>query len=416
VVLLVGTGLRWVERELEEDALTATSPWRVLVQVTLPRSQVALAAAALWVALQTATEITVTDMMQVRTFAEEVYSQFVRPEPDSPDATPQQVLARAIVVALPIVLLTWALVTWAVARWERQLPPPGTVTNRPLVFRLGWARWPCLLVVLLVVAVLLLVPLGSLVWKAGLAGSPQTWSARTVQDGMVKVLQAQRGMLLESGGAAALAGVGASALGLVTCWLAVERRWFRLVLLGLVAAAWAIPGPVAGIGLKEAINGLLAVEEAAGQFLGWEKLNPLRASLYDGPSLLPVLWAYLIRFFPFAVALLWPVVRSLPVELREAARVDGARPAQELALVVWPLIQASYWRAALAVAVLTLGELSASKLVATPGSQIFSHEVFTRMHFGVTSDLAALCLVLLAVVAAGSVLVAMLGQAGEVWR
>src|SRR5262249_29420883 len=80
VVLLVGQGLCWVERELEEDALTAAGPWKVLRYVTLPRSLAALGAAALWVALQTGTEITVTDAMQVRTFAEEIYSQFVRPE------------------------------------------------------------------------------------------------------------------------------------------------------------------------------------------------------------------------------------------------------------------------------------------------------------------------------------------------
>src|SRR5439155_10337084 len=64
VVLLAGQGLRWVERELEEDALTVAGPWRVFTRVTLPRSRAALCAAALWVALQTATEITVTDMMQ----------------------------------------------------------------------------------------------------------------------------------------------------------------------------------------------------------------------------------------------------------------------------------------------------------------------------------------------------------------
>jgi ABC-type spermidine/putrescine transport system permease subunit II len=54
-----------------------------------------------------------------------------------------------------------------------------------------------------------------------------------------------------------------------------------------------------------------------------------------------------------------------------------------------------------AVAVLSLGELGAGKLVETPGSQTFAHEVFTQMHYGVTNDLAALCLVLLTVVIVG---------------
>src|SRR5438132_11989231 len=104
VILLVGQGLLWVERELEEDALTATGPWRVLWKVTLPRCRAAILAAGLWVALMIVTEITVTDMMQVRTFAEEVYTQLV--------AGDKPALARAVAVSLPVVLLVAGLVLW----------------------------------------------------------------------------------------------------------------------------------------------------------------------------------------------------------------------------------------------------------------------------------------------------------------
>ena len=62
----------------------------------------AIVAAGLWIALATVTEITVTDMMQVRTFAEEIYTQMV--------AGDRQALAQAVVVSLPTVLLTSALV------------------------------------------------------------------------------------------------------------------------------------------------------------------------------------------------------------------------------------------------------------------------------------------------------------------
>jgi iron(III) transport system permease protein len=80
---------------------------------------------------------------------------------------------------------------------------------------------------------------------------------------------------------------------------------------------------------------------------------------------------------------------------------------QELRHVVWPLTATACLRAALAVAVLALGELSASKLVATPGSYLFAHEIFTGMHYGITSDLATLCLVVLLLVVAGGALVAL---------
>jgi iron(III) transport system permease protein len=85
----------------------------------------------------------------------------------------------------------------------------------------------------------------------------------------------------------------------------------------------------------------------------------------------------------------------VPAELTDAARVDGAAPLGELRHAVWPLSAPAAGRAAAAVAVLALGELSASKLVATPGGGTFAHEVFTRMHYGVANQLAALGLLLL---------------------
>ena len=67
-------------------------------------------------------------------------------------------------------------------------------------------------------------------------------------------------------------------------------------------------------------------------------------------------------------------------------------------------------RAALAVAVLSLGELSAGKLVATPGMPSYATDIFTQMHYGVTNELAARCVLLLILVAAGGVGVALIGR------
>ncbi len=141
VILLVGQGLSGVERELEEDAWTLMPAWRVLGRVTLPRAAAALAAAALWVSLQTATEISVTDVMQVRTFAEEVYTQIV----GGPDV--DEGIARAVAATLPLVLLAAVVVGGMARLWERRLPPPATLLMPPLVFGLGRWRWPLALLV-----------------------------------------------------------------------------------------------------------------------------------------------------------------------------------------------------------------------------------------------------------------------------
>ncbi len=387
VILLAGQGLLGVERSLEEDAWTALPAWRVILRVSLPRAGAAIAAAALWIALQAAGEITVTDVMQVRTFAEEVYTQFVAPEVGQAGALP-----RAVAVALPGVLLTAVLIVVLARRWEQRLPAAGAEMGPALTFPLGRWRWPLTLAVGAAGIALAGVPLGSLVWRAGLHGTPRSWSAGVVLDHLQLVWQAEHAFLRNSLLLAVGAGLSCALLALLACWTAVGARGFRTGVLVLMAAAWSLPGPVIGLGLKDTINGLL------------DAGAPLGRVLWYGPSPVPLWWVDLIRFFPCAVALLWPVVRLVPPEWRDAARVDGATPWQELRHVVWPWAAGAFGRAALAAGVLSLGELSAGKLVSTPGFDSYAEVIFTQMHYGVTNDLAARCLLLLAAVIAGGIL------------
>jgi iron(III) transport system permease protein len=399
VILLVGLGLCGVERGLEEDALTAARPWRVILRVSLPRAGAAIAAAALWVALQVSGEITVTDVMQVRTFAEEVYTQLAGPEPGAGRGA---ALARAVAIALPSVLLFALLILWLARHWERVVPAGLWEPGPALVFRLGRWRWPLAAAAAVGVGTLLVIPLGSLVWRAGLAGSPRGWSASVVLEHLQLVSRAEPRLLRRCLVLAAAVGVLCSALALLSCWTAAGTRGYRRAILVLVAAAWALPGPVIGLGLKDTIIALL--DRAHSRFLD--------AVLWYQPSPLPLAWVDLIRFFPAAVAVLWPVVRLVPPDLREAARVDGAAPLQELRYVICPWAAPGCLRAALAVAVLALGELSAGKLVSTPGFPGYAEVVFTQMHYGVTNDLAARCLLLLGSVLVGGALVILAGR----WR
>jgi iron(III) transport system permease protein len=389
VIWLVGQGLCWVERELEEDALLARSPWQVLLVVTLPRCRAAIVMAALVVAVQTATEITVTDLMQVRTFAEEVYTQFVLQDRD--------VLARAVAVAMPSVLVLGCVLAYAGRSWEQNVPPLEQVGPPLCLFSLGKVRWLGLVIALGAVGVLLLVPVLGLAWKAGLGGSPEAWSAARLEHALAFSWHGKKGLIGENLFLGASGGIIAAGLALVTCWLAVDSRWLRNGMLILAAAAWAVPGPVVGIGLKETFLHLMNGEDFVGRLTGLEAA-PLRTLLYDGPSLLPLVWVSLIRFFPVAVAILWPALRLVPVELKEAARIDGATPAAELFGLTLPLTAPMFAWAAVAVTVLSLGELSAGKLVETPGSTTLAHVIFEQMHRGVPSDVAALGLILLIVV------------------
>jgi iron(III) transport system permease protein len=385
VVLLVGQGLRCVEGELEEEALLAAGPWRVFWRVTLPRCRGVIAAAMLWVGLQTAAEIAVTDHMQVRTYAEAVYLEFWRGGADA--------LARGTAVALPAVLVLTLLVAWALPRLERSIPPLQSALTPPRPFPLGRWRWPGLALVLGGLVLLAGVPLGSLVWRAGAQGYPPQWSGREAWRRLADAYLAGGLTAALSLPLALLAGALTAAAALLLCWLARESRWFRRVVFAFAALLWALPAPVIGIGLQEWIITLASL-----------RAEPLTVALYEGPSPLPVLWADVLRFLPCALAVLWPVVRLVPAELRDSARVDGASPGQELRHVVWPITSRAAPWTALVLAALSLGEVGASLRVQTPGWAFFADLLWDRMHYGVSSanDVAALCLLLLIGVAAGA--------------
>jgi iron(III) transport system permease protein len=379
VIVLVGRGLCCVEAELEEDALLAAGPWRVLWHVTLPRSAFAVAAAGLWVALQTAGEVTVASLMQLSTFAEDALTQM---------NLGREGQARAVAALTPAAVLLGGFLLWGLPRLQRAVPPAQSALAGQRLFTLGRGRRPWLLVLLLAATTWIGVPLASLVWKAGLHGTPRTWSLVVVLHQIGTAFRLNGVLVVESVFWAALAGVLAAGLALLLCWLAAESRWLQGLALAVAVLAWVLPGPVAGYGLKDVIAWL-------GHLAGWGPRDLLGRLLYYGPSPLPVVWAYLVRFFPYALAVLWPVVRLLPRELRDAARVDGATPARELGRVVVPLTRPALLAAALVTTALSLGEVSGSKPVSTPGMSTFSEVVFDRMHYGVTNEVAALCLVLL---------------------
>lgn len=388
VVLLVGQGLCWVEGELEEEALLLVHPLRVLWLVTLPRCRATIIAAALWVALQTASEITVVYMMQVPTFAEQVHTQFTQ------GINP---LAEVLVLVLPAVLLTWLAVALLVPRLEKDLPPLGSMLRPPRVLSLGRWRGPATLAIVLCSAFLAVVPLGSLIWKAGLSGAPLVWSSSFAWEKFITSFVIDGGKVGASVLSAALAGLFCAGIAMICSWVARESPRLRLALLLVAALAAVLPGPVIGLGLKAMIEMLLDLESGwNGLVVHWLQSHLLERSLHTGPSTAPVVWVLVVRFMPYALLLVWPVVRVIPQEFFDLVRVEGGKPIQEFTHVVWPLTyRAGLWTAVLVTA-LSLSEIAATVRVETPGIDVFAKLIFDRMHYGVQSDVAALCLVLLA--------------------
>ncbi|HKI17210.1 MAG TPA: iron ABC transporter permease, partial [Isosphaeraceae bacterium] len=142
VVLIEGVGLCAVEPELEESARLEMPPLSVLTRVSLRRTVSTIAAAALAVAVLTAGDMTVTDLLQVRTYAEEAYVQYILGRGPG----------EAAVVALPPLLLLGLLIL-IVGRWLARYDPARLISSfaRPRTWALGRWRIPCGLLLLALV-------------------------------------------------------------------------------------------------------------------------------------------------------------------------------------------------------------------------------------------------------------------------
>ncbi len=377
VVLIVGAGLRLVEPELEEQALLDASPVHVFLQVTFPASYGAIGVAALWVAVTTSTEMAVTDLFAVRTFAEEIYTQtvsgpwvvesrFVGP----PGFVPCLLVNTALILAGMVLLMS-------VASTRR---PPSR--RRRLTYSLGWLRRPMAVAVAAILLVAVAVPLANLAVKAGMLVT-QTPTGRIRQWSMGKFLQivalAPRDYAPEFGWTlliGLLAATAAVAGGTLLAWLACRGRLGPFFVCLLTAAALATPGPVIGLAVIRLLN---------------QPGTPLLDFLYSQSILAPTL-AQTIRALPPAILIPWFAFRSISPAVLEAARVDGAGLWRQLFRIALPMRASALLLAWLTAAIVAIGDLAASVLTVPPGVTPLSIRIFTLLHYGVEDVVAGICL------------------------
>ncbi|HEV3007068.1 MAG TPA: hypothetical protein VGX78_21535 [Pirellulales bacterium] len=375
VVLFAAAGLRNVERELEEQALLDGTPAQVFVHVTARRALPALGLATLWVAVTTAGEMTVTDFFQVRTYAEELFTEVaIAPEPDQLPLT-----------ALPGMLVTaWAVIA-ALAMITGLAPlAREPIHSTPLVFTLGPLRWPAALAMGLLAAMVVGVPLGSLAWKAGVLVSQtaderiRTWSLTKCVALVAASPYRQRHELGWSLAIGSLAATSAVTVAAPVSWLARGGGRRALPALALAAAALAVPGPVVGVVIVELMDRP-----------GWRVLN----WLYD-QSIAAVWLAQTWRSLPLAILILWQAWRSLSGDVLDSAAVEGAGPFVRFWRIALPQRRpavAVAWLAALAAA---LAEVDATYIVSPAGVQTLAIWIFDELHNGPEDMVISVCLAL----------------------
>lgn len=388
VTLMVGAALAAIDPKAEESALLDAPPPGVLLRVTLPHAAVGAAAAALWVAVTIAAEMTVSNLLMVRTFAEEVYTQAVIGGLDPSSGVPASLGSRGLLAGVALLLLLGA---WAMAfatRWALRSAAPSPAAWRwelPTGAPRAWAAaalWGPM-------ALLVVVPLLNLTVQAGVTversgdGWRRGWSAAKAVHVTAQSVALHGEEIRTSAMLGVAVATGATSLGLVWAWGMCGARGTAAALLLLGVACLVTPGPLLGLGCIWLLN---QPDDSALWPLTW---------LYDRTLLAP--WVVqMVRATPVAVLILWPALSSVPRVLIDTACSEGAGWWGRLVRVAAPLRRravAAAWLAALAVSV---GELAATKLVLPPGWTTTPERLFTLLHYGVDDRVAGLSLATLA--------------------
>ncbi|HEX7022902.1 MAG TPA: sugar ABC transporter permease [Trueperaceae bacterium] len=195
--------------------------------------------------------------------------------------------------------------------------------------------------------------------------------------------------------------LGSLAIGLCTALLLNQRFRGRVLARVLLVLPWPIPGVVAALIFMWMFNASYGV---INYFL--LKLHlvsaPINWFTQPIPALVAVLVATIWKGYPFFTVTLLAGMQSIPGELYEAARVDGANPSQQLRFITLPalrpvigigLVISSLWlfRAFEYIFVMTGG--GPSRSTETLSIQIYK-EAFAYFHMGYAAAVGMVTLVI----------------------
>ncbi|MCG8448740.1 MAG: ABC transporter permease subunit, partial [Pirellulales bacterium] len=362
--------------------------WRVLLRVSLRRALAGVVAAALWIAVICFGEITITDLFQVRTFAEEIYTAANLGALDKAAALGAEAPAMArrdlwLGTAIVVMLVTAALA--AVWTW---LPTSSIVSPSPgWVWRLRRSRWPWTLAAWALTFVIVGLPLASLLGKAGTRTERveqrvvSNWSAAKAAQMVARSPWEHRREARWSIAIGGLAAGAATVAGVLLAWGLRCRRLPAIPTALLLATGFSIPGPLLGVWLIRLMN---QPDDSLFSFLTW---------YYDNTILAPVV-VQLLRALPLATLVLTTQFASVPQDVLDSATSEGARGWWQLLAIVLPLRWPAVVAAACMALVVAVGDMAATLLVLPPGVSTLSTRIFGLLHYGAEDRVSALCLAL----------------------
>jgi iron(III) transport system permease protein len=386
VCLMVGVASTRIDPTLEECALLDANPLRVFFSVTLRMILPAIFAAILWVVLMTMGEMTVSDIFRVRTFAEEVYLNYLLDqEAVAPTLNPwiNQLDQFSISIWHQIAVGIWigllALILLA------ELVPISTHHHGApaLQFKLKKYYWPLTILYVCVIVLILGLPLANLFYKAGMyvvsddQATRERWSLWRAWQNLIAVPAKYGDSFLWTVAIGCYATLLAMPVSILVAWWARVGRWYAsLPAIACFAIGFALPGPTIAVFL------ILLLDQPQSPWLIW---------LYDR-TLFPPAMAITIRLLPLTVLFCWHAMRSASEQLIEQSRLDGLTPLGRFTLLGLLQNRLSLGAASLLAFVVACSDLTASNLVMPPRVDPLPRRIFGFIHSGIDDQVAVLSL------------------------
>jgi iron(III) transport system permease protein len=397
--LLFAFAFSRTERELREEALISGGPWRAFLFVDLPRTLPALGIAAAWLAVVLFQEMTITDLYQVRTIAEEFYVAIQLRREGSAEVW--SLLPEFVLLSIAAVGTLAAFGHWANGDRTRasqdalERPQPAAQPTAIELFACG--------VTLIGVATLAISPTLNLLYRVGrdvsdAEGEPTPfWSAAKATE-----LLSSAPFEYGSGFAwSAMISVTTAAVVVVfasvIAWWGMRSRVGGIVAAAIVAVLLPLPGPLLALTLVRLLN---------------QPGLPLATWLLDRTIFAPVA-ACTLRYLPLGIVLFAFLYRRLPAERIEQMELDGAGPFSRWLHSGVLGVRGAFTAALVGAFALAWGDLSAVHLATPPGIETVTQRIFGLLHAGADDQVAALCLWNLAVFLVTAAVAAMMLQAGK---
>jgi len=357
LTLLTVSGLKSVDRRLEETAQLSHPKIYVLKKITLPLVLPYIVAGAIFVFIFSIGNYAVPALLEVNTYPVEIFTQF------SAFYNPQ----AATAVSAPLVLITLILILFQ--RYllkNKTYVTIGSSSKKPEVFKLGKCKPLALTFLLSVISASVIIPIAVLLVRSGGVLSYKTAFKTGYHE------------LFLSLGLSALGATLIIALGFFVSYIIERSKGKAQAAIDIISLLpFAVPATVLGIGLIRVWN------------------HPFSEFIYGSSAI--ILFGYIARFSPFSIRAISSNVKQINPNLEESADICGAGWWRRFWRILLPLSKPGLLAGWLIAFVLSLGELGTTLLVIPPGKATLPIKIYNVMHYGASKLVAALSIILILV-------------------